>query len=126
MSDTPEPDADESCAHDEQLLFRDLGVVHIVKTLPTPSEIIIKPQNTPRFRPLPNPNDPQAAAGQQTLLLFQGHRLGDCRACHWQQLAKFDDRPREVAWVPHMVSIPSRGMAAAVADAVRCASFRQT
>jgi cytochrome c peroxidase len=51
-------------------LLLDLGVVRIGKTIPATRDFEIASQNTPRFGPLPNPNDPQAP-GQPTLSLFR-------------------------------------------------------
>jgi cytochrome c peroxidase len=68
------PDADLSSFQARQKAFqlvRDLGVVRIGKTLPANLEFTITPQNTPRFGPQPNPNDPQATPGTPTLSLFR-------------------------------------------------------
>jgi len=67
------PDADLSNFQARQKAFqlvRDLGVVRIGKTLPTTAQFSIAPQNTARFGPLPNSNDPQAP-GNPTLSLFR-------------------------------------------------------
>src|SRR5262245_26485479 len=52
-------------------LFLQLGVVRIGKTLPAVADFTVAAQDTPRFGPLPNPNDPQAPPGSPTLSLFR-------------------------------------------------------
>jgi cytochrome c peroxidase len=67
------PDADLSSLHARREAFdlvRELGLVRIGKTLPATAEFSIVPQDTPRFGPLPNPNDPQSD-GAPTLSLFR-------------------------------------------------------
>src|SRR5262245_51129544 len=68
------PDADLSTPDDRRTafdLFFQLGVVRIGKTLPAVADFIVAAQDTPRFGPLPNPNDPQAPPGSPTLSLFR-------------------------------------------------------
>src|SRR5262249_53774003 len=68
------PDADLSTPDDRRAafdLFLQLGVVRIGKTLPAVADFTVAAQDTPRFGPLPNPNDPQAAPGSPTLSLFR-------------------------------------------------------
>jgi cytochrome c peroxidase len=70
VNDTADrPDADPSAA-DTFKLFLDTGVIRIGKTLPAGADFTVEPQDTLRFGPLPNPNDPQAP-GRQTLSLFR-------------------------------------------------------
>jgi cytochrome c peroxidase len=68
------PDADPSTLEDRRAafdLFLQLGVVRIGKTLPAGADFTVAAQDTPRFGPLPNPNDPQAPPGSSTLSLFR-------------------------------------------------------
>src|SRR5262249_61841049 len=68
------PDADLSTPETRRAAFGLLlqrGVVRIGKTLPATADFTVEAQNTPRFGPLPNPNDPQAPPGSSTLSLFR-------------------------------------------------------
>ena len=68
------PDADLTALDDRRAafdLFLQLGVVRIGKTLPAGADFTVLAQDTPRFGPLPNPNDPQAPPGSPTLSLFR-------------------------------------------------------
>jgi cytochrome c peroxidase len=68
------PDADLTTLDDRRAafdLFLRLGVVRIGKTLPAGADFTVLAQDTPRFGPLPNPNDPQAPPGSPTLSLFR-------------------------------------------------------
>jgi len=68
------PDADLSTPESRRAAFGlllQLGVVRIGKTLPATADFTVEAQNTPRFGPLPNPNDPQAPPGSSTLSLFR-------------------------------------------------------
>jgi len=63
------PDADPS-APDAFALFLESGIIRIGKTIPATADFTVEPQETPRFGPLPNANDPQAPGGV-TLSLFR-------------------------------------------------------
>jgi len=71
VNDTADrPDAADPSAPDTFRLFLDFGIIRIGKTLPTGADFTVEPQDTPRFGPLPNSNDPQAP-GRMTLSLFR-------------------------------------------------------
>lgn len=75
LNDTADrPDADISTLDARRKafkLFLNYGIVRIGKSFHTPSDFTVAPQNTSRYGPLPNTNDPQQAAGVATLSLFR-------------------------------------------------------
>jgi cytochrome c peroxidase len=100
------PDADVSTL-DARLkayrLFREFGIVRIGKSLP-PAPVsgvgfTVAPQDTPRFGPLPNSNDPQAV-GKVTLSLFRrplvNTNVNFDSSVLWDGRASITDMPGQV------------------------------
>jgi len=121
------PDADLSTPEDRLAafgLFLQLGIVRIGKTLPASADFIVAAQDTPRFGPLPNPNDPQGPPGSSTLSVFRRPLVSTNvrfdSAVLWDGRASINDMRSQVRRAARSLLLaggPSAGASGDVSDA---------